>query len=878
MRELLRRIGFLLRHRRREADLAEEMEAHRALAQEAFEARGLAREEAVVQSRRVLGNGLSARQRARDVWVAPWLQDIVQDVRFAARLLVKDPWLAVAATLALSLGAGVNGMMLAIFNGYCIAGVPISRADRVLFLSTRDARAEPRGLSYADVEELRRAAPSTLAVVGAFTVGSVSLGDEGRTPDRYARAYMSASGFALMRQQPILGRDFTDSDDGVGASPTVILSGKVWHARYGGDPAVVGRTIFLNGVPTTVIGVMADGFQFPNRADVWQPLRLMSTIADAPRDQRALSAFARLANGATIAQAQAELSTLGARLGEAFPASNAGIQLVAEPINRRYTADMTHPAWIAFVSVGILVLLVACANVANLLLTRSVSRAREMAIRSSLGATRGRVVRQLLVESALLASLGSVLGLGFAQAGLILWTRAIPAIGIPYHGFVLDGFVLAIFAAASFLTIFVFGLAPALALSKTDVNRVLKDGGRGVSGPASRRWTTVFLSAELGVMILLLLRLVSGHREAAQWSAIDERMDTAPLLTAWLALPAERYAAVESRRAFHERLTERLGGIAELSAFSLASALPLSGAASQQFEIERRPLVDPRVAPSTRTLTVGARYFETLGAPVVEGRDLEPHDGREGRNVIVVNQRFVALHLPEGDAIGQRIRLRRDASSPFSTWMQIVGVAPDLRQTDRLEIHPIVYVPFDSAAPATVAMVLRSVAALETLTARVRQEVVALDGDLPIYRVMSMDEAIAEAAYTNRVGPQLLSAITAIAVGLAALGFYAVTAHGVNQRSREIGVRMALGAQAGQVRSLVLGRAAWQTGVGLAVGMVGAIAWNRFVYSGSWTTSGIEPGTLALVLPMVAAVAIVASAIPVRRATRVDPVTTLRGE
>jgi putative ABC transport system permease protein len=875
---LLRRVWYLLRHRRLEADLAEEIEAHRAMAQSTLEADGAAPHEAAVSARRVLGNDLSARDRARDVWIWPWLQDVMQDVRFAGRLLVKDRWLAVTAILALALGGGVNGVMFAIFNAYGIAGVPIERADRVLFLSTRDTRAQSHGLSYADFEDLQRAAPWSLAALGAFSVGSVSLGDEGRAPDRYARAYMSASGFTLMRQRPILGRDFRDDDDRIGAAPTVILSSKVWHARYAGDPGILGRMILLNRVPTIVIGIMADGFQFPNRADVWQPLRLMSKLADEPRDQRALAAFARLADEATIAQAQAQLSTVGAQLAEAYPASNAGIQLVAQPINSQYNTDITHPAWAAFVSVGVLVLLVACANVANLLLARSVSRSREIAIRSSLGATRPRVVRQLLIESALLALLGSALGLAFAKAGLILWTSALPAIGIPYFGFVLDGFVLAIFALASFLTVFLFGLAPALTLSKTDVNRVLKDGGRGISGPASRRWTTTFLSAELGVMILLLLRLVSGNREAAEWRAIDARMDVAPLLTASLALPAERYATVESRRMFHEGLAERIAGVGEVSAFSVASALPMAGAASRQFEIERRPLPDPRIAPVTSTLTVGAGYFATLGVPTVEGRELEPRDGRDGRDVIVVNQRFVDLHLPEGGAIGQRVRIRRDASAPFSPWMEIVGVTPDLRQTDRLEVHPIVYVPFDVAAPATVALILRSTTPPEALASRLRQEVAAIDSDLPIYRVMPMPDAIAEATYTNRVGPQLLSIITAIAMGLAGLGLYAVIAHSVNQRAVEIGVRMALGARAGQVRSLVLGRAARQTAIGLVVGILGAIAWNRFIYSGSWTTSGIETGTLAVVLPIVAAVAVVASAIPAYRATRVDPATALRGE
>jgi hypothetical protein len=277
-------------------------------------------------------------------------------------------------------------------------------------------------------------------------------------------------------------------------------------------------------------------------------------------------------------------------------------------------------------------------------------------------------------------------------------------------------------------------------------------------------------------------------------------------------------------------------------------------------------------------MTVGTRYFDTLGLPMPRGREFVSGDGRGGTEGVLVNQRFADLHLPDEDAVGQRIRVRRDEASPFSPWMRIVGIAPNVRQTDRPEINPIAYLPFEGAAPATVALILRSATGPEALVARLRQEVAALDSDLPIYRAMPMVDAMAEASYPSRIGPQLLGVVTAIVVGLAMVGLYAVTAHSVNQRVAEIGVRMALGARPGQVRGLILKRVAWQTGAGVILGLLGSVAWNRLVSSSSWTQSGIDLGTLAVVLPGVVLVVMVASLVPVYRATRVDPVSALRSE
>lgn len=875
MRELLRRTWYLLRRRDHDEEVAEELELHRALTQQALEADGLAANAAALATRRAMGNDVSARQRARDVWVAPWLQDIGSDIKFAVRMLMRDRWLAFTAILALAVGSGVNTAMFAIFNAYCLAGVPIAHAGRVIHVATRDLRQQERGMSFADIEDLRTIGLTSVTGLASFSGESASLGSEGRAPDRVFRSAISANGFAVAGVTPLLGRDFRADDDRPGAPPTVILGEQIWRTRFDAQPSVIGSAVTVNGVAATVIGVMPAGFRFPNRADLWQPLRVMTGIDVQARDVRVLGAFGRLNDDASVARAQVEFETVSRRLAVAYPATNTDIQIFAEPINRQYNADITQPAWAAFVTIGVLVLLIAWANVANLLLSRSMSRSREMAVRASLGATRRRVVRQLLVESGLIGLLGALAGLGVARIGLLLWTRATPDFAIPNSGFTLDPVVLAVFAVMSCTTAFVFGLAPALTISKTDVNRTLKDGGRGVHGPASRKWTIAFLTIQLAVTVLLLINVSTALRRANDLERIDRIIDPTPLMTASLALPAERYQTAAARLVFHDRLTRAIAGIGEVTSFTVATSLPVSGAPQQEVEIDGSGSGAAGQLPAVRTVAVGPHYLATVGQPLLRGRDFDDRDGTAGQDSVVVNQRFVELHYPASDPLGQRVRVRRDRSAPFSAWMTIVGVTPTVRQRPVPDLDPVLYLPFRAQVPATAAVIARSTGNPGALSAQLRAAVQTIDPDLPLYQMATLEQAIAEASFSGRLGFRLLLVIAGVAAGLSFIGLYAVMTHAVMQRTAEFGVRLAFGARPWQLGGMVAWRVAAQAGAGLIAGLLLSTAWSR-LFGETGTVIRLDVSTVASVTLLIAIAASLASLIPVRRAVRVDPMTSLR--
>ncbi|MGH3118347.1 MAG: ABC transporter permease, partial [Gaiellales bacterium] len=402
MRELLRRAWFAIRQRRFEADLAEELDHHRQLKQQDLERRGLDPAEAAVEARRALGNVLVARERARDVWVWPWLQDVGQDLRFAGRLLVKDRWFTLAAATALALGIGATTAVFTILNAMSLRDLPVDRPDQILSLQIRDAIGRTHDVSYLDFRDWQQATRA-FAGLAAFNGATMNVSDAGRAPDQHAGAFVSASTFHLLRVTPLVGRDFSSGDDRPGAPPVVILGHGVWTSRYSADPSVLGRTIRINAVPTTVIGVMPEGFKFPFHADLWQPLAARPGVTTQTRDVRGIGVFGRLADDVGKAQARTELKTIANRLAQQYPDTNTGIEPIVTTFNERYNGRLTESIPMVLMGAVGFVLLIACADVANLLLARSAHRAREIGIRASLGATRWRIVRQVLVESVLLA-------------------------------------------------------------------------------------------------------------------------------------------------------------------------------------------------------------------------------------------------------------------------------------------------------------------------------------------------------------------------------------------------------------------------------------------------------------------------------------------
>ena len=810
--------------------------------------------------------------------------NILQDLRFAIRLLVKDRWFTAVAVIALALGIGVNATVFTFVNAVLIRGLPFDDPDRIMSVGTRDARDRDRGLSYLDFQDWRAAARS-FSALSVFNGTTMNVSDEGRAPEQFGGPYISANAFKLIGQKPLLGRDFLPEDDRPGATAVVILGNGIWKNRYGSDPSVIGRSIKINGVPSIVIGVMPEGLKFPLNADLWQPLALMPNLTDQKRDVRSLQAFGRLAPGATLEQARSELSTIAGRLAREYPDTNNDIKSTVMTFNERYNGGPIKLVFLSLMGAVGFVLLIACANVANLLLGRSAARTREMSVRVSLGATRGRIVRQLLVESVLLSLLGGLCGLALAAVGVKLFDLATADVGKPYWiQFTMDARVFGFFAAVCLGTGIIFGLAPALHASKTNLSEVLKDGGRGSSGGVrARRWTSVLIVVELALTLVLLAGAGFMMHSFLSLYRLDLGIETSHLLTMRLSLPNQKYATPELRQAFYNRLDERLAGLSGVEAAAVATVVPITGGPTRQLLVEGRPESSGQQPPVVTLVSIGPRYFETLGVQLGRGRTFDALDGTAGHDAAIVNQRFAAMHLPGEDPIGRRIKLTPDGPAPAGpapVWVTIVGISPTVRQrfATESEPDPVVYLPLRAQSPAFTSLLVRAQRDAATLTSLLREEVRAIDQDLPLFDIRTMDQQLAQQRWAFRIFGTMFAIFAVIALALSAVGLYAVTAYAVSQRTQEIGVRMALGAQAGQVQWLILRRSVVHLGLGLSIGIGGAWGVSRLLDSVLVQSGSRELVTLSSIVALLIVVSMLACYWPARRATRLDPVSALRND
>jgi putative ABC transport system permease protein len=542
--------------------------------------------------------------------------------------------------------------------------------------------------------------------------------------------------------------------------------------------------------------------------------------------------------------------------------------------------------WLQFITAGLIVLLVACANAANLLLMRAVQRSHEMATRASLGATRSHLVRQLLTESGLLAACGGVVGLALSLVGLRLLRTMVPANTLPYWmTFTMDGRVLVALCIVSLGTVFVFGLAPALHVSKTDENQIMKEGGRtGAGSVRARRWTTAFLTAEFGLTMVLLAGFYMNIESARKTAREDRVLATSDLLTTWVSLSPGKYSSPEQRTVFFHSLEQRLEPVSGVTSVAVASALPLGGAAIRQLAIDGPSSITGETPPSIGTVMVSLRYFKTLGVPIVRGRAFTANDGMMGAESAIVNQRFVDVYLPNADPVGRQIRTTNPtAANEIVPWMRIVGVSATVRQRPLPDPEPIVYVPLQAAPPATATVMLRASDPSAAVAPPLREIVRTMDPDLPLYRVMSMGQALAEARWNGRMSSVIFNGLTLIALALAAVGLYAVVGHAVGQRTHEIGIRVALGARPAQLVSMVLKWAMVHLAFGVVAGIGCIVAWQRLwaTSESSVRASGVrmdDPVVLIAVSAGLSLVAVIACIVPARRATRLDPVVALRHE
>ncbi len=815
LRAWLARFGGLFRGASRDQALSDEIQAHLDHLADDLMERGMSRTEALAAAHRAFGGVDQIKEAYRDQRGWPPVEQFAGDLRLALRLVAARPGAAALAVISLALGIGVSMAFFTLFNAICLRGLPIDRPDRVLFLTSRDAEAKPSGLSYADFRDLQSSAQSFVGLA-AYAPALFNAADDRDPPERIAGSYISSEAFRVLGVSPAIGREFTPADELPGAPSVAVIGHAVWLARYGGDPTVVGRALRLNGRPATVVGVMPDGFRFPAQANLWLPIIEMPGLKTQPRSIRGLAVFGRLTDASSLLSAGDELQALAGHFETQYPATNRGIRFLTVPIDERFNGKVTDPGWLAFLTAALLVLLVACANVASLLLARLGARSREVALRVALGATRRRILRQFLCESVVLAGLAGVVGLGFAIAAVRLLAWSVPsAAPLPYWiSFTVDDHVLAALVVTCMAGVILVGIVPAVHGSRIDANELLRDGGRqGTGGRRGRLWNATFLAVEFALTFVLLANV------SMQLLTKDPGLpiDPAPLLTAGVTLPSASYATSDDRRRFYERLDVTVGRLDGVVSMTTTRQLPPDPGQPGQLVLAGQTLGPGEEGQHISVASVGLRYFETLGVGMVAGRDLTTADDAAGHEAVVVNRRFADKFFAGQMAIGQRIQIVGEAAKTAPVWRTIVGVAPDLRQGPRP--MPMAYVSDRETAPATTMLLVRAAVRPDVLAPIVQSTVATLDQDLPLYRVAPLAVARHEQSWNGRVSSDIIHTISMIALLLAVVGLYAATAFAVVQRTYEIGIRVALGARPRAVTWLVLRRALSYVVVGLAAGL-----------------------------------------------------------
>jgi putative ABC transport system permease protein len=810
-----------------------------------------------------------------------------QDVRFAARLLIKDRWFTAVAATALALGIGVNNTVFTLVNAVLLRGLPFDDADRIIAIGMTDARGRQLGVSRLDFNDWRENAKSFSGLT-LLQGAPMNVSDEGRAPEQFQGTYGSANLFQLIGQRPRIGRDFQPEDDKPGAAGKVIISDSIWKSRYGTDPAIVGRVVKVNDAMCTIVGVMPPDMKFPYNNDVWLPFsQLPVQVRESKRGVRTLQAMGRLAPGVTLAQARGEIERISTKLAQDFPDTNKDFRPTVMTYNQRVAGGPIRLIFLSLMGAVAFVLLIACANVSNLLLARSTQRSREIAVRISLGAGRWRIVRQLLAESLLLAAVSGALGLGLSVIGVRLFDSLVTTdIGKPYWmKFTMDAEVMAFLGAICLGTALVFGLAPALHVSKTDVHEVLKDaGGRsGMSGGRARRWTSALIVVELTLTLVLLAGAGFMMRSFMAMYQMNIGADTSHLLTMRLFLPLGKYPKPELRTALYEQLEQRLKGVSAIAASAITSNAPMQGGFLRQLSVNGRAAAPGERPPEVTMVSISPGYFDTMGVHVLRGRSLEASDGLPGHESALVNQRFVAMHFRDRDPLGQRITLvdgfpSAQPSPPVSA--TVVGIVPTIRQRNFQDPDPdpVVYLPYRADAQRFSMLIVRTVGDPAGVTAVVREQMRAVEPDVPLFSVMTMDKLLALQRWSFRVFGSMFAIFAVIALVLSAVGLYAVTAYSVTQRTAEIGVRMALGAQPKQVLWLVLRRALVQLAIGVPIGIAGAFGVGQLLRTLLVETSARDPVTIGSIAAVMIIVSVNACFWPARRATRLDPVSALRYE
>jgi putative ABC transport system permease protein len=853
-------------HRRRQLDrdLEDELRFHLEMkAEETGDAR---------EARRRLGNVTLLKEACREMWAFAAIESWWMDIRYAFRTLAKNRSVTLVAVVALGLGIGVNTAVFTIVRGALSFDAGIENADRAVLASATDtlgrnvlSRSDPALRSF-------RSQLKAAVSLAAYRYNVVNVSDKSGLPERYSCAEMSANGFAVIGRRPLIGRSFEVEDESPSATPVMMLTHHVWQDRYGKDPTIIGRVIRVDEVPRVVVGVMPPGMRFPEDIDIWVPL------AASRADNGDPTLFGRLADGVKLAGARSAMDTIARRLANKYSETFKGMDFNVSPVLILYGAYAMRPFLVVVLCAVGFVLLIACANVANLLLARAAARSREISVRIAIGAGRTRIIRQLLVESTILSFAGGLFGWLVALAGLRWFESSMARSPKPsWLDLSMNTKVFVYLAAISIATGILFGLAPALQLAKVDVSNAIKNGGHGAAGGTrGRRLSSLLVTVEVTLCVVLLVGAGLMIRSAIKLYGTPIGVNAANVLTLRIDLPEAKYPRPDDEISFHKRLKARIESLPGVEASALASNLPSWGWMDFTSEVEGAPLDDRGQPPNVHALVVSGNYFRAMQVQPRRGHLFTDSDEASGSPAVIVNQSFATKYWPGRDPLGKHLRLINERAP--QSWLTIIGVIPDIHQNFQhpLEHDPLIYLPYALQPQRGTFIVARTRIPPTTLVKAFRQEVQRLDENLPVYDVRSLEDRIAQRRLDIGIFVALFMIFAAIALLLASVGLYAVVAHSVSQRTREIGLRMAVGGTARDIVWLVFRQALRQVAIGLIIGLIAAFGVTRFLRAVLVDVSPSDPITFLAVVAVLLLTGTLGCAIPARRAVRVDPVVALR--
>ncbi|HKP85995.1 MAG TPA: ABC transporter permease [Blastocatellia bacterium] len=802
------------------------------------------------------------------------METIFQDLRYGVRMLVKSPGFTIVAVVALALGIGANTAIFSVVNNVLLRPLPYSDPGRLMTLRSYNIPKHPDfPVSPGDFLEWQDQ-NTVFDGMCAYRTGSYNLIGSGE-PERLRAGFLSAGLITMLGVTPASGRDFLPEEDQEGSAGVVLISHGLWQRRFGRDPNIIGQSLTLSGSSFTVIGIMPPTFKFPeDDIELWTPIAFDSDDRQS-HGAHFISVVGRLKPGVSVNEAQSEMDAIAGRLREQFPNSNSGWYARVTPM-LDYAVANIKPALLVMLCAVAFVLLIACANVANLLLARAAARQKEVAIRRALGAGRWRIVRQLLTESVLLALVGGGVGLLIAVWGVDALVALAPEDLPRVRDVGIDRYALLFTFAITLLTGVIFGLAPAVEASKPNLNETLKDAGRGSTGGLGRkRLSNLLVIAEVALALVLLVSGGLMMRSFLKLLEVNPGFNPQNVLTVNISLPFKKYSDDDKQAAFVRQLSERVAALPGAQSVGVTNVMPIVNDFNLGFVIEGQPRGTNAELPSTKYYGVSPDFFAAMGIPLLSGRVFTERDNKDSTRVVIINETMARRYFPGVDPIGKRMHITMGKE----IWREIVGVVGDVKQNGLDHETPVqTYEPLAQEPSTFMTLVVRSESDPMKLSAAIRGVVLALDSEQPVYAFMPLDRILDDSVAQQRFSMLLLAIFATVALVLAAVGLYGVMAYSVTQRTHELGIRMALGASSRDVLRLVIGQGFLLTLIGVGIGLTAAFFLTRMMESLLFGVSATDPATFAAISAMLAGVSLLASYIPARRAMKVDPMVALRYE